>query len=145
MPTQYKRYGFLDQHPEAILGPFAAAFGFLAYLNLATLATGRPTVGGGWLASALLGGRVRDRGPGRARAPAPRGQALPSPCSPVPPGGGRAHHQQEGGLGRPESAGGGHHRVPERDLRVWQQAWCLSRSRLMGRIAIIRFAILGRG
>jgi hypothetical protein len=55
MPTQYKRYGFLDQHPEAILGPFAAAFGFLAYLNLATLATARPTVGGGWLASALLG------------------------------------------------------------------------------------------
>jgi hypothetical protein len=55
MPTQYERYGFLDQHPEAILGPFAAAFGFLAYLNLATLATARPTVGGGWLASALLG------------------------------------------------------------------------------------------
>jgi hypothetical protein len=55
MPTQYKRFGFLDQHPEAVLGPFAAAFGFLAYLNLATLATARPTVGGGWLASALLG------------------------------------------------------------------------------------------
>jgi hypothetical protein len=55
MPAQYQRYGFLDQHPEAILGPFAAAFGFLAYLNLATLATARPTVGGGWLASALLG------------------------------------------------------------------------------------------
>ena len=36
MPNE--RYGFLDQHPEAILGPFAAAFGFLAYLNLATLA-----------------------------------------------------------------------------------------------------------
>jgi hypothetical protein len=54
MPTQYKRYGFLDQHPEAILGPFAAAFGFLAYLNLATLATARPTVSGGW-----LGGRRR--------------------------------------------------------------------------------------
>jgi len=47
MPAQYKRYGFLDQHPEAILGPFAAAFGFLAYLNLAALATARPTVGGG--------------------------------------------------------------------------------------------------
>jgi hypothetical protein len=56
MPTQYKRYGFLDQRPEAILGPFAAAFGFLAYLNFATLATARATVGGGWLASALLGG-----------------------------------------------------------------------------------------
>ena len=55
MPTQYQRYGFLDQRPEAILGPFAAAFGFLAYLNLATLATARPTVGRGWLASALLG------------------------------------------------------------------------------------------
>ena len=55
MPAQYKRYGFLDQHPEAILGPFAGAFGFLAYLNLATLATARPTVGRGWLASALLG------------------------------------------------------------------------------------------
>ena len=55
MPARYKRYGFLDQHPEAILGPFAVAFGFLAYLNLATLATARPTVGGGWLASALLG------------------------------------------------------------------------------------------
>jgi hypothetical protein len=55
MPAQYKRYGFLDQRPEAILGPFAAAFGFLAYLNLATLAAARPTVGGGWLASALLG------------------------------------------------------------------------------------------
>ena len=55
MPTQYARYGFLDRHPEAILGPFAAAFGFLAYLNLATLAAARPTVGGGWLASALLG------------------------------------------------------------------------------------------
>jgi hypothetical protein len=55
IPTQYKRYGFLDQHPEAILGPFAAAFGFLAYLNLVTLATARHTVGGRWLASALLG------------------------------------------------------------------------------------------
>jgi hypothetical protein len=55
MPGRYSRYGFMDQHPEAVLGPFAAAFGFLAYLNLATLATARSTVGGGWLASALLG------------------------------------------------------------------------------------------
>ena len=55
MPAPYQRYGFLDQRPEAVLGPFAAAFAFLAYLNLAALATARPTVGGGWLASALLG------------------------------------------------------------------------------------------
>ena len=50
-----KRYGFLDPHPEVILGPFAAAFGFLAYLNLATLARARPTVGGAWLVSACSG------------------------------------------------------------------------------------------
>jgi hypothetical protein len=75
MPTQYKRYGFLDQRPEAILGPFAAVFGFLAYLNLATLATARPTVGGGWLASALLGAACR---PGRV------GGLRRRPPSPVP-------------------------------------------------------------
>jgi hypothetical protein len=57
----------------------------------------------------------------RARAPAPRAQALSSPCSPVPPCAGRARHQPEGGLGCPESAGGGHHRIPERDLGVWRR------------------------
>ena len=55
MPTQYKRYGFFDLHPGVCLAPFAAAVAFLAYENLATLATARTSVGGPWLVSAFIG------------------------------------------------------------------------------------------
>ena len=55
MPAQYKRYGFFDLHPGVCLAPFAAAVAFLAYENLATLATARTSVGGPWLVSAFIG------------------------------------------------------------------------------------------
>ena len=50
-----KRYGFFDLHPGVCLAPFAAAVAFLAYENLATLATVRTSVGGPWLVSAFVG------------------------------------------------------------------------------------------
>jgi hypothetical protein len=50
-----KRYGFFDLHPGVCLAPFAAAVAFLAYENLATLATARTSVGGPWLVSAVIG------------------------------------------------------------------------------------------
>ncbi len=50
-----KRYGFFDLHPGICLAPFAAAVAFLAYENLATLATARTSVGGPWLVSAFVG------------------------------------------------------------------------------------------
>jgi hypothetical protein len=49
------RYSFLERHPEAFLVPSAALFAFLAYLNLAKLASSRASVGADWLASAILG------------------------------------------------------------------------------------------
>ena len=55
MSTSSKRYGFFDLHPGVCLAPFAAVVAFLAYENLATLATARTSVGGPWLVSALIG------------------------------------------------------------------------------------------
>lgn len=55
MSTSSKRYGFFDLHPGVCLAPFAAAVAFLAYENLAALATARTSVGGPWLSSALIG------------------------------------------------------------------------------------------
>src|ERR1700722_14740005 len=55
MSTSSKRYSFFDLHPGVCLAPFAAAVAFLAYENLATLATARSSVGGSWLVSAFAG------------------------------------------------------------------------------------------
>ena len=55
MSTSSKRYGFFDLHPGICLAPFAAAVAFLAYENVATLATARTSVGGPWLVSAFVG------------------------------------------------------------------------------------------
>ena len=55
MSTSSKRYGFFDLHPGVCLAPFVAAVAFLAYVNLATLATARTSVGGPWLVSAFIG------------------------------------------------------------------------------------------
>ena len=55
MSASSKRYSFFDLHPGVCLAPFAAAVAFLAYENLATLATARTSAGGSWLVSALAG------------------------------------------------------------------------------------------
>jgi hypothetical protein len=55
MSTSSKRDGFFGSHPGVCLAPFAAAVAFLAYENLATLATARTSVGGPWLVSAFVG------------------------------------------------------------------------------------------
>lgn len=55
MRTHGGRYGFLERHPEAFLIPSAVLFAFIAYLNLAKLATSHSAVGASWLASAAIG------------------------------------------------------------------------------------------
>ncbi|MGH3292011.1 MAG: hypothetical protein ACRDP7_09415, partial [Trebonia sp.] len=55
MSASSKRYGFFELHPGVCLAPFVAGVVYLAYENLATLATARTTVGGPWLVSAFIG------------------------------------------------------------------------------------------
>jgi hypothetical protein len=45
----------LDRHPEAVLGPLAALFAFLGYLEISTVAKAHASVGAGWLPSVLAG------------------------------------------------------------------------------------------
>jgi hypothetical protein len=48
-------YTFLDRHPESVLLPSAALFGFFAYLSFARVVVSRGPVGTAWLPSALIG------------------------------------------------------------------------------------------
>jgi hypothetical protein len=77
MSISSKRYGFFDSHPGVCLAPFAAAVAFLAYENLATLATARTSVGGPWLVSACIGALCGLAALAVFRRPRPRGQASP--------------------------------------------------------------------
>ena len=77
MATSSKRYGFFDSHPGVCFAPFAAAVAFLAYENLATLATARTSVGRALAGVGLHRGPLRAGGPGLVRRPRPRGQASP--------------------------------------------------------------------
>jgi hypothetical protein len=51
-------YTFLDRHPESVLLPLAAFFGFTAYLNIAAVVASRRSVGAAWLPSVLVGAVV---------------------------------------------------------------------------------------
>jgi hypothetical protein len=55
MSASNKRDGFFELHPGVCLAPFVAGVVYLAYENLATLATARTSVGGPWLVSAFIG------------------------------------------------------------------------------------------